>query len=91
MYYYVKNNFRNHTLIFERLYVIFHILSTLCTFLKMGVSYTRNPVILKFMENMRYIDRLRRGLPMVYNTAWRNNKRVIFEEFGEEFRVTLER
>ena len=59
--------------------------------LKMGVSYARNPVILKFMENLRYIDKLGRGLPMVYNTARHYHKKVIFEEFGEEFRVVLER
>ena len=59
--------------------------------LKMGVSYARNPVILKFMENLRYIDKLGRGLPMVYNTARYHHKKVTFEEFGEEFRVVLER
>ena len=59
--------------------------------LKAGVSYARNPVILKFMENLRYIDKLGRGLPMVYNTAEQNNKYVEFEELGEEFRVVLER
>ena len=31
--------------------------------LKRGVSYAVNPVILKFMENLRYIDKLGRGLP----------------------------
>jgi ATP-dependent DNA helicase RecG len=59
--------------------------------LKMGVSYARNPIIVKFMENMRYIDKLGRGLPMVYNTALKHHKQVQFEEFGEEFRVVLER
>ncbi len=58
--------------------------------LKSGVSYASNPVVVKFMENLRYIDKLGRGLPMVYQTAVQNNKKVIFEEVGEEFRVTLE-
>ena len=58
--------------------------------LKSGVSYASNPVVVKFMENLRYIDKLGRGLPMVYMSAVKNNKQVIFEEIGEEFKVTLE-
>ncbi len=46
-------------------------------------------MILKFMENLRYIDKLGRGLPMVYRTAVQANKRVEFAEVGEEFRVVL--
>lgn len=57
--------------------------------IKLGVSFARNPVILKFMENLRYIDKLGRGLPMVYRTATEANKPVEFIEFGEEFKVTL--
>ncbi len=59
--------------------------------LKLGVSYARNPVIVKFMENLRYIDKLGRGLPMVYRVGAEGNKQVVFEEIGEEFRVVLER
>ena len=40
--------------------------------LKAGVSYARNPVLVKFMENLRYIDRLGRGLPMV----WREMQKI---------------
>jgi len=58
--------------------------------LKAGVSFSVNPIIVKFMENLRYIDKLGRGLPMVYHEAIKNNKKVMFEEIGEEFRVTLE-
>ena len=58
--------------------------------LPFGVSFAVNPVIVKFMENFRYIDQLGRGLPMVYNEAVSNGKKVIFEEFGEEFKVVLE-
>jgi ATP-dependent DNA helicase RecG len=58
--------------------------------LKAGVSYASNPVIVKFMENLRYIDKLGRGLPLVYMTAMQNNKNVVFEEIGEEFKVSLE-
>ena len=57
--------------------------------LKYGVSYAANPVILKFLENLRYADKLGRGLPLVYQEAKRLNKNVVFEEIGEEFRVTL--
>jgi ATP-dependent DNA helicase RecG len=57
--------------------------------LKAGVSYAVNPVIVKFMENMRYIDKLGRGLPMVYQEAKKIDKEVVFEEIGEEFKVRL--
>ncbi len=58
--------------------------------LSYGVSYAVNPVIVKFMENLRYIDRLGRGLPMVCKIAKDYCKAVTFEEIGEEFKVTLE-
>ena len=57
--------------------------------LRSGVSYAVNPVIVKFMENLRYIDKLGRGLPMVYREAHKLGREAVFEEFGEEFRVTL--
>lgn len=58
--------------------------------LSYGVSYAINPVIVKFMENLRYVDKLGRGLPMVYKIARDNHKKITFEEIGEEFKVTLE-
>ena len=57
--------------------------------LRRGVSYAVNPVIVKFMENLRYIDRLGRGLPMVWAEAHKIGKQPAFAEFGEEFHVTL--
>lgn len=54
-----------------------------------GVSHAPNPVIVKFMENLGYIDKLGRGLPMVVQAAKSKGKTVLFEEFGEEFIVTL--
>ena len=57
--------------------------------LKAGVSYAVNPVIVKFMENLRYIDKLGRGLPLVCQAAQKRGKEVLFEEIGEEFKVTL--
>ncbi len=58
--------------------------------IKAGVSYSRNSVILKYLENLRYIDKLGRGIPMIINETKKANKNVIFEEIGEEFKVTLE-
>jgi ATP-dependent DNA helicase RecG len=55
-----------------------------------GVSYSVNPVIVKFMENLNYVDKLGRGLPMVYAEAKKLGKTVKFEEIGEEFKVSLE-
>ena len=57
--------------------------------LKIGVSYAVNPILIKFMENLRYVDKLGRGLPMVYKEAQKLGKEVIFKEIGEEFRVIL--
>ena len=57
--------------------------------LKAGVSYAVNPIIAKFMENLKYIDKLGRGLPMVYREVVKQGKSVIFEEIGEEFKVSL--
>jgi ATP-dependent DNA helicase RecG len=54
-----------------------------------GVSYAVNPVIVKFMENMRYIDKLGRGLPTVVQAAKALGRVAVFEEIGEEFKVTL--
>jgi ATP-dependent DNA helicase RecG len=57
--------------------------------LRQGVSYAVNPVILKFMENLRYIDKLGRGLPMVCREAEKICREVTFTEVGEEFQVVL--
>jgi ATP-dependent DNA helicase RecG len=42
------------------------------------------------MENLRFTDKLGRGLPMVWREGQKLGKEVRFEEIGEEFRVTLE-
>ncbi len=57
--------------------------------LPFGVSYASNPIILKFLENLRYVDKLGRGLPMVWQEAKKLKRKVTFEEIGEEFKVTL--
>ncbi|MCI0618326.1 histidine kinase, partial [bacterium] len=42
---------------------------------KMKVSYSihRNPLIVKFMENLRYLDGLGRGVPMIFREMKRSN------------------
>jgi ATP-dependent DNA helicase RecG len=57
--------------------------------LKVGVSYASNPILVKFMENLRYIDHLGRGLPMVYQEIRKLGHDVLFKEVGEEFRVIV--
>ena len=57
--------------------------------LKNGVSYAVNPVIVKFMKNLRYIDKLGRGIPMVCHEARRLGFEPVFQEAGEEFQVIL--
>lgn len=58
--------------------------------LSVGTSFARNPLLVRLMENLGYMDRLGRGLPMVCQEAKKLNKRIHFEESGEEFRVSLE-
>lgn len=57
--------------------------------LKAGVSYAVNPVIVKFMENLRFIDRLGRGLPMVWREMEKLGGGVEVKEIGEELNVTI--
>jgi ATP-dependent DNA helicase RecG len=58
--------------------------------MRVGVSYSINPILLKFMENLRYIDKLGRGIPMVHQVASQNGKTLWLEEAGEEFVLGLE-
>ncbi|MGE5343689.1 MAG: RNA-binding domain-containing protein [Candidatus Omnitrophota bacterium] len=57
--------------------------------LKTGVSYAVNPVIVKFMGNLRYMSTLGRGIPAVCKEVEKNAKHIEFKELGEEFKVTL--
>ena len=54
-----------------------------------GTSFARNPLLLKFMENLRYMDKRGRGLPMVYRESQKLGKPLTFKEDGEEFKVSL--
>ena len=57
--------------------------------LRSGVSYASNPILLKFMDNLRYIDRLGRGFPMIFREMEKMGKTVEVYELGEELRVVL--
>ncbi|MCD6532988.1 MAG: putative DNA binding domain-containing protein [Deltaproteobacteria bacterium] len=57
--------------------------------LAVGTSFSRNPLLVRLMENLGYMDKLGRGLPMVCQEAKRLEQTVLFEDSGEEFRVTL--
>lgn len=57
--------------------------------LSVGVSFARNPVLVRLMENLGYVDKLGRGLPMVWQEAQKLGLQVDFVESGEEFRVIL--
>jgi ATP-dependent DNA helicase RecG len=57
--------------------------------LKAGVSYASNPILVKFMDNLRYVEHLGRGLPMVYQEIRKFGAEVEFKELGEEFRVIV--
>lgn len=57
--------------------------------LAVGTSFARNPLLVRFMENLGYVDRLGRGLPMVVREAAKLGLVVQFEELGEAFRVVL--
>jgi ATP-dependent DNA helicase RecG len=58
--------------------------------MKIGVSYARNPFLVKYMENMRYIDQLGRGIPMIIKTMKDIGAREpVLQESGEEFILTI--
>lgn len=58
--------------------------------MKIGVSYARNPFLVKYMENMRYIDQLGRGVPMIIKTMKDTGaKEPELKEIGEEFIITI--
>ena len=57
--------------------------------LAVGTSFARNPILVRLMENLGYVDKLGRGLPMVCQEAKKLGFEVQFEESGEAFRVLL--
>lgn len=58
--------------------------------MKIGVSFARNPFLVKYMENMRYIDQLGRGIPMIIKNMKAISKHEPkLLEIGEEFILTI--
>lgn len=57
--------------------------------LSAGVSFRRNQLLTKFLVAFRFIDTFGRGIPNVIAEVKRRNKSIVFEEIGEEFKVTL--
>ncbi len=56
-----------------------------------GTSFSRNPLLVRLLENLGYMDKLGRGLPMVSREAKRLGRSLEFLDEGEEFRVILGR
>ncbi len=54
--------------------------------IRYGNSAPRNLFLLKYLDNMRYVDGLGRGVPMMIKEM---GDRVVFEELGELFKVSL--
>ena len=58
--------------------------------MKIGVSFSRNPFLVKYMENLRYIDQLGRGIPMILKAMKEAGAKVPhLQELGEEFILTI--
>ncbi len=58
--------------------------------IKIGISYARNPFLVKYMEKLRYIDQLGRGIPMIIKSMKEvGAKEPLLQELGEEFILTL--
>lgn len=58
--------------------------------MKIGVSFARNPFLVKYMENMRFIDQLGRGIPLILkNMKATSNIEPKLQELGDEFILTL--
>ncbi len=54
--------------------------------IRYGNSAPRNLFILKYLDNLRYVDGLGRGIPMILREM---QDRARFEEIGELFVLTL--
>ena len=58
--------------------------------MKIGISYARNPFLVKYIENLRFIDQLGRGIPMILKTMKEAGAREpLLQELGEEFILTI--
>lgn len=58
--------------------------------MKVGTSFARNPMLLRYMENLDYVDRLGMGIPMIIEQMMkRSGREPLLEEKGEEFSLVL--
>lgn len=58
--------------------------------MKAGISISRNPILLKFMQTYRYADQLGRGIPMTMRAIEKmSGFNLEFKERGEELQVVL--
>ncbi len=58
--------------------------------MKQGTSYARNPMLMRYMENMDYTDRLGMGVPMIMQEVKRlAGKEPLLVEKDQEFWLTL--
>lgn len=58
--------------------------------MKAGISISRNPIILKFMQNYRYADQLGRGVPMVVRKVTKTPGMAFeMEESESSFKAVL--
>jgi len=58
--------------------------------IRYGVSFIRNQLIFRFLNNLGYVERLGRGIPMMIRVCRQySGREPLFEEKGEEFWVTV--
>jgi ATP-dependent DNA helicase RecG len=58
--------------------------------MKQGTSYARNPMLMRYMENMDYTDKLGIGVPMIMREVKRlAGKEPLLLEKDQEFWLTL--
>lgn len=58
--------------------------------MRIGVSFARNPQLLRYMQNLGYIERLGRGIPIILKEMRKAGAREPgLEVVGEEFVLTL--
>ncbi|MEW6300949.1 MAG: ATP-binding protein [Thermodesulfobacteriota bacterium] len=58
--------------------------------MKVGTSFARNPMLLRYMENLDYVDRLGLGIPMIIERMLQaSGREPDLVEKGEEFWLVL--
>jgi ATP-dependent DNA helicase RecG len=58
--------------------------------IQLGTIYHRNPVLVQFLYDAHLAERLGQGIPMIFREMKANgNPEPVFEDLGEEIKVTL--